>query len=472
MAGKTIAPVDAAWNVAKGLVALVGNSSVNPVWSPASVCAVLEVLALGSSGETRKELDGVLGCGRAAMTEDPYALVSTDRWKSDDYRASIVKGLWLAQKATPDQGFVEGCERHGVDVTWADLSDPSSETEIAHWIEIATEGLLSPDISLPPDALACVVSALYLKDAWEEPFEDGDTEVGIFHAASGDVKCAYMRGRRRCELLESDGLLAMSLRLSAGGRLVFAIGSEEPTPDATESLPALEEVARRGGTVEEVLVYVPRFACDTESVDLVGALRSAGVSTAASMDLGPMVGTSPCPMGLAHGARLAVDERGIEAGAYTMAAAAEGIPDKDPRVVVLDRPFLVALVSQNGSPLFLGRVDRPSENVLVWKDAIGEEEWQSIDEAWAMGRRYKLSDEEVEGWCRVTVEEDQPRDVFEITCSIYGAMVHTVFAADYSEAYGKAEGIKRDLEEFVMGSKSDAPFNKEGWIRSFVERWS
>lgn len=50
-------------------------------------------------------------------------------------------------------------------------------------------------------------------------------------------------------------------------------------------------------------------------------------------------------------------------------------------------------------------------------------------------------------------------------------MVHTVFAADYSEAYGKAEGIKRNLEEFVMASKSDDPFDRAEWMADLVERW-
>ena len=69
------------------------------------------------------------------------------------------------------------------------------------------------------------------------------------------------------------------------------------------------------------------------------------------------------------------------------------------------------------------------------------------------------------------MEEDQPREVFEVTCSIYGAMIYTVLASDYDEAYRKSNGIKHDFEDFVTLSESgDAPGQIE-WHEGFVERW-
>lgn len=471
MTKNDIPRIDGPWNVARRLFPVLVEGMRNPVWSPACVASVLEVLALGSEGTTRDELSDLVGDAGLIGADDPYSLVCADKWKSDDYMASLAVGLWLSARAKPAPWFVEACERARLSVTEADLADPATAGAIARWVDSETHGQVSPNVTLPRDALACVVGAIYLRDAWEDPFIDANTIIGTFHAEAGDVRCAYMRGRMSCEVIESDDVLVVSLGLSAGGRLLVAVGPEKTAPDANVSLRLFEDVAREGYAKEEVRLSMPRFECEMASVDLEDALRSAGVSTARAMELGPMVGTSPCPMALIHGARLAVDERGLEAGAYTMAAVCEAIPAPDPREVVLDRPFLFALVSQNGTPLFVGRVDTPSENTLVWRDMVDREDYAAVDWAFAMGERYTISDEGVDGWCRMTVEDDQPKGVFEITCKIYGSLTHTVFAPDYSEAYDKAEGMKRDLEEFVRLSEGDAPFDRTDWIRSFVERW-
>ena len=463
--------IDGPWNVARRLFPVLGKGIRNPVWSPACVASVLEVLSVGSEGTTRDELSGFVGDGGLIGADDPYSIVSTDKWRSDDYMASLAVGLWLSTRAKPAARFTDACERVQLCVVEADLADPATAGAIARWVESETHGQVSPSVTLPRDALACVVGAIYLRDAWEDSFVDANTIIGTFHAEDRDVRCAYMRGRLSSDVLESDDVLVVSLGLSAGSRLLVTVGSEGSVPDTGTALRLFERVAREGCAREEVRLSMPRFECEMASVDLEDALRSAGVSTAHAMELGPMVGTSPCPMALIHGARLAVDERGLEAGAYTMAAVCEAIPDPNPREVVLDRPFLIALVSQNGAPLFVGRVDTPSENTLVWRDMVDREDYAAVDWAFAMGERYTVSDEGVDGWCRMTVEDDQPKGVFEITCKIYGSLTHTVFAPDYSEAYDKAEGMKRDLEEFVRLSEGDAPFDRTDWIRSFVERW-
>ena len=89
----------------------------------------------------------------------------------------------------------------------------------------------------------------------------------------------------------------------------------------------------------------------------------------------------------------------------------------------------------------LGKVSVPSRDVLVWRDIRSYED----EDVW--------SDEEIAGWCRVTDEEDAKKGIHEITCGIYGSMVHTVFVGSYPEAAEKVDAIKRELKEYVMGCK-------------------
>ena len=61
-----------------------------------------------------------------------------------------------------------------------------------------------------------------------------------------------------------------------------------------------------------------------------------------------------------HAARVAVDEEGVTAAAYTViATAGAGEPPDEEVDFVLDRPFLFVITGCDGSPLFAGIVSQP-----------------------------------------------------------------------------------------------------------------
>ena len=59
--------------------------------------------------------------------------------------------------------------------------------------------------------------------------------------------------------------------------------------------------------------------------------------------------------------RVAVDEEGVTAAAYTvMAMSGSGMPPEDEMDFTVDRPFLFAITSDDGLPLFVGSVYQPA----------------------------------------------------------------------------------------------------------------
>ena len=61
-----------------------------------------------------------------------------------------------------------------------------------------------------------------------------------------------------------------------------------------------------------------------------------------------------------HAVRVAVDEDGVTAAAYTLETLYGAAPPPDEEVdFVLDRPFVFGITSHDGLPLFVGVVDRP-----------------------------------------------------------------------------------------------------------------
>ena len=61
-----------------------------------------------------------------------------------------------------------------------------------------------------------------------------------------------------------------------------------------------------------------------------------------------------------HAVRIAVDEEGVTAAAYTLETLYGAASPPDEEVdFVLDRPFVFGITSHDGLPLFVGVVDRP-----------------------------------------------------------------------------------------------------------------
>ena len=455
-----------AWNIAAKTAPTVLKGDANAVYSPVCVYEGLRIVRMGASGASARELDELLGVEK--LEGDWLGLERVDEWSYEDYKAHIAAGVWLDRRAEPSAEFVEGCRMANVSIAEADLTAPGAGEQITQWISDETEGLLAPTVDLDADALACVASALYLKDAWESEFDKRATRRGAFHAEGDDVDADFMVSEADMPVADADFGTVVGYPLSNGASMVFALPDEETAlADLIADGSLLEAVRCFGGAIIDVELHVPKFSCETTVDDMNSALAQAGFATAGMPDLVPMTGQSGTPASYVHGAKIAVDEDGIEAGAYfAMVACAGAMPElwepPKPRVVVLDRPFAYVIVSRTGQPLFIGTVCSPEADPCAWLP-YESGSVKGSEDGWI------VEDEEIPGVCRITLEEGG-HTPYAITCGVYGLMVHTAFASDYDEAMGKYEGMKRDLEDYARQCEDDG-FDSTAWIRALVDRW-
>lgn len=78
-----------------------------------------------------------------------------------------------------------------------------------------------------------------------------------------------------------------------------------------------------------------------------------------------------------------------------------------------------------------------------------------------------IKDEEILSASRITLEDCGDR--FEITCGVYGAFVHTAFAADREEAFAKYADMKNELTEFM--ERDTAPGEELEFYRHFADKY-
>lgn len=345
----------------------------NALVSPVSVLAALGMTANGAAGETRTQMEEVLGlpvedlnaCVRALAEELP---------EEKDCAVGLANAIWLrdAPDLTVEPDFLQtNAGWYGAGAYRADF-DASTVEDINGWVRRHTGGMIDGILTdIPEDAMLYLVNAVSFDAEWAEPYRDTQVREGTFTAADGASRTVdFLYGAEYRYLTDQDA--QGFCKPYAGGRYAFlALLPEEGVSigDYVAGLTGERLAAALAGASEgEVLTAIPKFQAEN-SLELAGALRAMGMEDAFDpfqADFSAMGRYGGQPLYISrvlHKTKLAVDERGTKAGA---AAAVEmdagGAAPGELKEVYLDRPFVYGLIDlETGAPLFLGALLDPGE---------------------------------------------------------------------------------------------------------------
>ncbi len=354
-----------------------GASGANIAFSPVSIAVALQMALLGARAETAAELARFLHLASADKAAEGLRLLTAslagEGARSQDVTFRMPNTMWvqsglplvpefidrlrdLAALAVRDADFV----RASVDVA-REINQFIAEQTAGKITNLIAPGLLSPRTRL------ILANAIYLKARWAHPFATGATSDGPFHLhAGGTATARMMRVTAQFGYLRGDGYQAVLLPY-AGSRLAMAVLLPDGSPGPLEDRLAGRGVRGLIGGTQRALVALtmPKFRVTT-GFRLAGALRELGVKAAFSGDADFSGITTAERLAIdevVHKAYVDVDEYGTEAAAataVTMRAMALVAPVRPPVTVIVDRPFLFAIIDTvTGASLFLGRVSNP-----------------------------------------------------------------------------------------------------------------
>lgn len=225
-------------------------------------------------------------------------------------------------------------------------------------------------MTLPPDAVLALAATVYFKSTWSFEFQERLTEDRVFAAPKGEVRCPFMHNSEEGPYYWGEGFTAAVKTFSNGYRMLFVLPEEGASPEALLTQGDFMEFLTGGVNAWEqwetvTLKYaVPRFdlTCETDLKPVLAELGVTDVLDPALADFSAITDTPAAVTAAQHACRVKVDEEGCEAAAFTVVIAAGGMPLEIPREVefTLDRPFLFAILSREGSPLFMGVVNDPT----------------------------------------------------------------------------------------------------------------
>ena len=352
---------------------LTDGSGENKACSPINIYMALAMLAEITDGESREQILSLLGSDDLNDLRTEASAVWNANYSNDGAVTSILaSSLWLNDKINFKQEAMDALAKYYYASSFrGEMGSAALDQALQGWINQQTGGLLKEQASgltMDKETILALATTIYFRAKWAGEFSEDNTRPETFHADSGDVTCDFMHQSGTNTYYWSDRFSAVSKRLEGSGAMWFLLPDEGVTPEellADEA--ALDLLLGSGESVESkyliVNLSVPKFDIASE-LDLTASLKNLGITDVfdpASADFSPMTADTEAYLSQArHAARVAIDEEGVTAAAYTvMMTEGAAAPPEEEVDFALNRPFVFAITGTDGLPLFVGIVRQP-----------------------------------------------------------------------------------------------------------------
>ena len=330
-----------------------GNLAVSPY------CAelLLDFVRSGADGETKKEIDTVLGYTEAVQwaesaTDSPYTTAAA---------------LWTQQGYDILPEFLDNARKtFGSSVEQADFAQNAADAvrRINEWCSEKTKGKITSLFErLEPSTRCVLAGAIHFAADWKVPFNKDITMDADFTLLDGKVvKTKLMSMSETMKYGESEETLIVELPYkNAGYAMVLLLPKDSAQFSGWESKLTAEtlKTLRAGMESVQVDLRMPRFTVESE-LGLNATLKQLGMPTAFSQnaDFSRISGQKDLYLSeVRQKTFVKVDETGTEAAAVTGAIVAV-------KMVLITKPFhadrpFVYLIVKGDEILFFGRFAKP-----------------------------------------------------------------------------------------------------------------
>ncbi len=349
--------------------ALAGRTE-NVMISPINIQMALALAAAGAREDTRKEIMKVL---YLQDKDIEYLAKENDKLFQLLYvyeaisKLTIADSLWLDKDIRFKEKYLDtAAKQFYASLYEVDFSEKETGGLMSQWIYENTGKLLKPDIDTDPSQIFSIISTIYLKDEWIDMFQEEENAREPFYLIdNSEVTCEYLhRTINPYNYVKGEGFLSAKLYTKGNLSVQFILPEEGLKPDDILISPQLLEEALYSQEEKSAQInfHIPKFSFGS-SFKLKEILRNMGITTAFAQDadFSEAMDTETAFISeIIHQTHVGIDEKGIEAAAFTNLLYFGAAPGTEEIVEFnLNRPFLF-VVSKEDVILFLGVVNNPS----------------------------------------------------------------------------------------------------------------
>ncbi|MBE6573877.1 MAG: serine protease [Ruminococcaceae bacterium] len=338
----------------------------NTLVSPLSVLCALSMTLNGARGETRAEMEEVLGMSAEELNEYIYTYMSILP-STEEYKLSLANSIWFTDDSrfTVNGDFLQkNADYYDADIYQAPFNDETKE-DINNWVNNKTDGMIEGILDkIPEEAVMYLINALAFDAKWEVEYKESQIRDGIFTTENGEEQNVEFMYSDEGVYLEDEDAKGFAKYYKDGKYAFVALLPDEGTSisDYVASL--------TGKKLHDMLTYskntvvntaIPKFESEYD-IEMSDVLKKMGMPTAFSgmadfTDLGTSTEGPVHISRVLHKTFISVDETGTKAAAVTAVEMVDEccVEPAETKEVILDRPFVYMLIdTETDIPFFIG----------------------------------------------------------------------------------------------------------------------
>lgn len=338
----------------------------NTLLSPLSVLCALAMTANGADGQTRAQMEAVLGMTVEKLNFYLYSYLNSLP-QGDKYKLSLANSIWF----TDDEAFrvnrdflQANADYYGADI-YKTPFDQQTLKDINNWVKAKTDGMIPKALDqIPPAAIMYLINALAFDAEWAATYEKHQVRDGIFTKEDGTRQNAEMMYGTERKYLRDENATGF-IKYYSGHKYAFVALLPDEGVSLTEYINSLDGAALNAllSNAESTTVEtaIPKFEVEY-GTELSAVLKRMGMTDAfdpMNADLSK-IGASAQNLFISsviHKTHIQVGEQGTKAGAVTVVEikANSIAPPTEVKQVYLDRPFVYMLIDcETNVPFFIG----------------------------------------------------------------------------------------------------------------------
>ena len=350
----------------------------NVVLSPLSVLYALSMTANGAEGNTKTQMETVMGLPTEMLNPWMYSYLHQF---SDDETLHLSNAIWLKEDdgLIVEKDFLQiNADYYGADI-YESPFDERTCMDISSWVEKKTDGLIQDAlIEIPEDAVMYLINAEAFNAEWEVKYWGEDIQDGVFTTESGEQYDVQMMCSEEQWYYE-DAYATGFLKPYKDENFAFVALLPNEGLSMDEYLKTLDAEHLMQMLVQpydvEVIASIPEFEneCDLSMSQPLSEMGMPDAFDAICADFsrmavyqGEQVVHNIMISQVLHKTYISVTAQGTKAAAETtveMLAPTAPPPGEESvvKTVTLNRPFLYMIVDcENLIPIFMGITMEPN----------------------------------------------------------------------------------------------------------------
>lgn len=345
-----------------------GEDNQNGLVSPMSAVMCLALVANGTDGETRAQIEEALGMKIEDLNKCLYAyrqVLKTEK----DCKLTLANSVWYREKGlSVNESFLQTCADWYNTVQYASPFDATTVQDINNWVKENTDGMIR-QIVKPEDVESSVmylINTLVFDAKWEEEYEKKQILDDVFTCRDGKKSDVKMMCSDETRYLTAEGAVGFAKNYKGGAYSFVGLLPDEGTDiyDFAASLTGEKWLSMWQNMSYAALdVKIPEFKYEAGSVlnDTLAAIGMTDMFDSAKADFSALghseLGNLYCSK-IEQKTVIDVSRKGTKAAAVTWGEiGCTSAAPETPIRITLDRPFVYAIVDNaTGLPIFLGTV--------------------------------------------------------------------------------------------------------------------